>query len=391
MRILFILDEFLPENSGGATNVAFNLAQGFIKIGHELLVLSATYDPQKAGDGEFMGIPIKKILAKPLGKFRNWKNLNNRTLLKVAIVTFRSFKPDIVHIHSCHHCFSYGVIGLAKQYAKGVFFTLHDGQTVFNGKLFPKRKICDLKSRLDYKITWLDRLKKDGLTYNPFQTYFIRKALKKANKIFAVSNALKEAIEVNEISGIEVMYNGINVAEWQTREAKEKILLFFGRVDRAKGAEVLVRIFGLIQAQVPDAKLLIVGDKDFKAPQNRNIEILPWLDWTAMKNILSQAYLVAVPSLYLDPFPTVNLEAMASGKPVVGTCFGGTKEIVIDNETGYIVDPYDEKELAGKITDLLRNPGKAKLFGANGKNRVEKFFRLDQQVQKILEWYRKFL
>ena len=110
-----------------------------------------------------------------------------------------------------------------------------------------------------------------------------------------------------------------------------------------------------------------------------------------MRKIISESKMVVVLSLYLDPFPTVNLEAMASGKPIVGTCFGGTPEAVANNETGYIVNPYDEKELAAKIIDLLKNPEKAKLFGTNGRHRVEKFFSLDQQVQKTLEWYKKFL
>lgn len=391
MHILFILDEFFPENSGGAVNVAFNLASGLARLGHEVLVLSSTFDSEKAGDLEFRGLKIKKILAKPLGKFRNWKNLNNEKILRQTEKVLEKFRPDIVHVHSCHHRFSYGVMHLAKKYAKGVFFTLHDAQTVYNGKLFPKRKICDLDPRYDYKKSWLDRLKKDGLSHNPFQKFFVKEALKKVDKIFAVSDALKEAIEANGIKGIEVMHNGINVEEWQVREAREKVILFFGRVDKAKGAEVLVEVFDEIQLQIPDAKLLIVGDKDFKRPENKNIEILPWLDWPSIRNVLSQSYLVTAPSLYLDPFPTVNLEAMAAAKPVVGTCFGGTLEVVADGETGYIVNPYEKKELVAKIVDLLENSDKATAFGRAGRKRAEELFSLGFQVQKTLSWYQKFL
>ena len=82
MRILFILDEFLPENSGGAANVAFWLAKGLIKAGHDLLILTATYNLESVGEIEVGGVKIRKILARPFGRLRNVKNLKNRAVLK---------------------------------------------------------------------------------------------------------------------------------------------------------------------------------------------------------------------------------------------------------------------------------------------------------------------
>ena len=144
MRILFILDEFLPENSGGAANVAFWLAHGLIKAGNELMVLTATNNPESASEIEIDGLKIKKIFTRPFSKLRNFKNLKNLDILKKSEKIFEAYKPDIVHIHTLHHRFSYGIIGLAKQFSKAVFLTLHDAQTIYNGKLYPKRKICDL-------------------------------------------------------------------------------------------------------------------------------------------------------------------------------------------------------------------------------------------------------
>ncbi|MCX6813431.1 MAG: glycosyltransferase family 4 protein [Candidatus Azambacteria bacterium] len=391
MRILFILDEFLPENSGGAANVAFSLAKGLVSSGQELLVLTATNDKSLAGEIEIKGIKIRKIYTRPFGKLRNFKNLKNRNILKSAEVILKGYKPDIVHIHTLHNRFSYGIIKLAKEYSRAVFLTLHDVQVVFNGKLFPKRKICELEPKYDYKINWFDNLKKDGLGYNPSQKFFIKRALKKADKIFAVSKALKEALETNGISNIEVIHNGINVQEWAVGEPQENNILFAGRVDEAKGVSILIRAFDVINSEISNAKLTIVGDGNFNAGGNQNIKVLSWQDRETMKRIFSESKIIVAPSLYLDPFPTVNLEAMASAKPVIGTCFGGTPETVINNETGYIVNPYNEKELADKIIDLLKNPGKAFRFGANGRNRVKNLFSLEKQVKETLEQYNKFI
>lgn len=392
MRILFILDEFLPENNGGAANVAFGLAKGLIAAGNELFVLTATHDPEKTGELTISDVKIKVILSKPFGRLRNWKNLKNRGTLDQAVEVLKDFKPDIIHIHTLHRRFSYGIIGLAKKFAKAVFLTLHDAQTVYNGKLYPKRKICDLNPKYDYKVGWFDNLKKDGLGYNPLRNFFIKRALKNANKIFAVSNALKKALEVNGVGNIEVINNGINFNEWPVSEFQENNILFIGRVDEAKGANILIKIISAINNKVPDTKLMIVGDENFKAKDNINTKILPWQrDRIEVKKFFAKTKVVIVPSLYLDPFPTVNLEAMAAGCPVVGTCFGGTPEVVVDNETGYIVNPYDENKLIEKIVDLLENPAKAKLFGANGRKRIEKFFSLEKQIQETLFWYNKFI
>lgn len=391
MRILFILDEFLPENSGGAANIAFGLAKGLKALGNEILVLTATNNNGLVGEIEIGGIKIRRIYTRPFGKLRNFKNLKNRNILSEAKIVLAKCQPDIVHIHTLHNRFSYGIIKLAKECSRAVFLTLHDAQVVYNGKLFPKRKICDLNPKYDYKISWFDNLKKDGFGYNPLQKFFIKRVLKKVDKIFAVSNALKDALEANGISNIKVMHNGIDSQEWTVKESSENNILFAGRVDEAKGISVLIRAFGVVNSQIPDAKLTIVGDGDFKTEKNKNIKILPWQGREAIRKIISESKMVVVPSLYLDPFPTVNLEAMASARPVVGTCFGGTPEVVVNNETGYIVNPYDEKELAAKIIDLLKNPEKAARFGNNGRERVKNLFSLEKQVQETLYWYNRFL
>lgn len=108
-----------------------------------------------------------------------------------------------------------------------------------------------------------------------------------------------------------------------------------------------------------------------------------------MRIVYNASDVVVVPSLYLDPFPTVNLEAMACKKPVVGTCFGGTPEIVRDGITGYIVNPLNVENMAEKIVDLLKNSEKAKKFGQAGYERVKSQFSLDKQVLETLRWYQE--
>ena len=68
-------------------------------------------------------------------------------------------------------------------------------------------------------------------------------------------------------------------------------------------------------------------------------------------------------STYLDPFPTVNLESMALGVPVIGTRLGGTPEAVVDGETGFLVNPFDVADVAAKALALIEDDGLRERLG----------------------------
>ena len=81
------------------------------------------------------------------------------------------------------------------------------------------------------------------------------------------------------------------------------------------------------------------------------------------------------------------MEAMASQKPVISTCYGGSQEVVEDGVTGYIIDPRDTNRIAEKAIDLLKNPQKAEQFGRAGYARVIKNFNLEDKVKEYIMMY----
>ena len=110
-----------------------------------------------------------------------------------------------------------------------------------------------------------------------------------------------------------------------------------------------------------------------------------------MKQAYNASSIVLVPSVYLDPFPRTVLEAMAIGKPIVGTCYGGAPEAIVDGVTGYVVNPFNVKEMAEKILDLLRTPEKARGFGQAGYERVKAQFNINDKITKTLSHYHDLL
>ena len=105
-------------------------------------------------------------------------------------------------------------------------------------------------------------------------------------------------------------------------------------------------------------------------------------------NVLAASDLSVLPS-HEEGFSNVILESMAAGLPVVATRVGGNLEAVVDGVTGWLVPPQNPKVMAEKIVDLLKDPHKARSWGEKGKERVKRFFTVEQMVEKHLALYAK--
>ena len=87
----------------------------------------------------------------------------------------------------------------------------------------------------------------------------------------------------------------------------------------------------------------------------------------------------------VEGFGISFLEAGARGKPVIGGNHGGVPEVIVDGETGFLVDPYDVQELADAIIKLLTDSKLAEEMGRKGKERVFKYFTSEIMARRTLE------
>jgi len=90
-----------------------------------------------------------------------------------------------------------------------------------------------------------------------------------------------------------------------------------------------------------------------------------------------------------DTFPSVVLEAMACGLPVVATAVGGIPEQVVEGDTGFLVTPGDVTAMTGSMVTLLENPELRLRFGDSAAKRTARHFDRSLMVDRYLEWYRQ--
>lgn len=402
MKILILSDNFPPESKGGADRVAFALSKEFSKQYHQVYVLTTTQDKinEKLGV-DFEAMKLYKFYAPDYHeRWRAYLSLYNPQIAGRVEKLIKEIKPDIVHAHNIHYYLSYHCLKIAKKYSKAVFLTAHDVMLFNYGKLATHNYL----KNFNYKTTWFDHLKQAKKRYNPFRNILIRRYLKYVDRIFAVSNALKQALNSNGIRNVGVIHNGIDVSAWQAdgeeiehfkKENKlnsKKVVLFGGRLGGLKGGEKIIEAMEVVTKKIPNTVLLVLGKEgEYTRKMNElacrkgvSMQFTGWISGKKLKAAYWASDVITTPSLYLDPFPTVNLEAMACKKPVVGTCFGGTPEIVKNGVTGYIVNPYSTEFFAKRIIDLLLNPQKAKKFGDAGYKIVKDYFSLEKKAKEYL-------
>lgn len=162
--------------------------------------------------------------------------------------------------------------------------------------------------------------------------------------------------------------------------------------DDTKGIHLLLEAARDVLAGVP-VRLLIAGDGPARPGLERRARELGLQDvvlWLGQRDdvatILAGSDLFVLPTLS-DQFPTVLLEAMAAGLPVISTSVGGVPEIVSHESTGLLVPAGDVAALAGAIERLVSDAALRRRLGEAGRERVQARFSATQWVNRLYDLY----
>jgi len=178
-------------------------------------------------------------------------------------------------------------------------------------------------------------------------------------------------------------------------------LLYVGRLDRTsawKGVDVLLEAFALVRLEHPDARLRIVGSGDALEDHREHARVLGVADRVEFTGLLAaadlvrayqEARLLVLPSrTESESFGMTLIEAMACGRPVVGSAIGGIPSVVEDGRTGVLVAPGDPTALAGACKNLLADDDLCAELGRNGRGRAETTYAWPALVGTYLDLFR---
>lgn len=228
-----------------------------------------------------------------------------------------------------------------------------------------------------------------------------------ADKIVVVSKAVEDNWKLaDQDTKLVRIYNGIEYDAYLApgKSLREELNIpeeacvvgMIGRVSAWKGQEYFLEIAEQLNKKFINLFFIMVGDAFpggeylYKNIKNKITEkrleskVINLGFRTDIPDILSTLDVFILPSILPDPFPTVILEAMAAGKPIVATGHGGAKEMVVEESGGYLIPWDNAEEAASMIAPLIDDPNLRYQMGSYNRNRVLKNFSLTSFQENIV-------
>jgi colanic acid/amylovoran biosynthesis glycosyltransferase len=230
----------------------------------------------------------------------------------------------------------------------------------------------------------------------------LKKLIGAASAIVAVSdyaeNFLKERFSENAAK-IHRIYNGLDLSKFKRADFVNAVptIVSVGRLIDKKGFADLISACDLLKKRGHDFHCEIIGEGPLENDLRRQIaELKSQVNLAGPKTQaqivqqLAEASVFALPCV-VDPdgardnLPTVIMEAMAAGLPVVSTTVGGIAEMVVQSETGFLVEPHNPVALADAIEKVIVDPALARRLGQAGCERAQQLFSIERNVRELRE------
>lgn len=403
MKICIMSREYPPETGwGGIGAYSYQLSHELARLGHEVHVVCVAKeaitgkDPEMVLDGQ---VHVHRVV---WGEKLRLANLLNKTqpnthyLLRSAFPMWKKF----LELHKAHQ---FDAVEAPDHLAEGFFIAI--------------TRIAPLVVRLH---TPFSKLVAEGYhnIKTDFDTYIVstieRIAMSEADILSSPSVNLAEYVAADTgvpIEQIQIVRNPVNTKKFSPDGKKAnlslpagcKIVYFAGRLEGRKGIKYLIQTVPEVVKAVPEARFVVVG-ADTNTEINNTSVLESLKSSLAQNNVLDKVQFVShvplsempeyyrmadvcvVPSLY-DNAPYTVLEALASGKPVIGSTAGGTPEYIKPNVTGLHVPKADAEALAEAIIEILKDDSKRLACGKMAREVAENSYASNVIASEAIKTY----
>jgi len=304
--------------------------------------------------------------------------------------------------------YSKGVEKLAKKYNVNITHAHFAYPEGYVGLLTKKRTGKPLVVTLHGVDILVEPAVKYGCRLDPKIDLIVRRVLRDADRVIAASSATyKKALELGCSASklilipnaVDVKRFNLGVSGFPVREmlglGKKPVIFILGAHEPHKGIKYLIKAIPTVLKDVPNAFFLIGGDGSLRSSHevlvkelgvSENVIFTGYIPLEETPQFYAACDIFVVPSV-VEAFGLVTIEAMACGKPVIGTNVGGIPDIIEDGVNGYLVKTKDFGALAEKILILLKDSDLREKMGKAGRETVEKKFNIKYRAEKIIKLY----
>lgn len=243
--------------------------------------------------------------------------------------------------------------------------------------------------------------------------WFEKLALHKAKAFIAptdfAGNLTKKLFRIQNKKIITIP-NGVELDKFRNQnpdEFQKGLILYMGTLIRKKGVLELPKILKLVLEKIPESMLVLIGSdssdvltkststwslmkEEMDSSVLDKMEYLGRIPYQEVQSYIEKAHVCVFPT-FAETQGMVTIEAMAMQKPVVNSDIGWSKELIVDGESGFLVNPAKHQEFADRIIELFSNPDSSKKIGKNARKRVEDVFDIDKIAQKNIDFYKTII
>ncbi|MFC1943361.1 glycosyltransferase family 4 protein [Chloroflexota bacterium] len=382
------------EKGGGVEAYIFGISKQLSKMGHSVTILDRKYSSSDPDVERIDCVKMARLSARRFARFNFIISfvLNQISFGRQVKKYLAEADYDVINVH-----FSINGLILAtmdKNLRNRLFYTSHASR------------------RSKYSLNLLDKMAlalENQLVKRTTKTLVLNEPIR--GKLISAARVKPEEVVLLPVSIDTSRFNpDENVGDIRQRYGFEGkfAILFVGRICADKGVEYLVKAANIVVNELGnrDVRFLLVGPvEQFGSMEETaspyfskvlsliehfglqgSIRLTGPVPFDDLRKLYAACDIFVLPSL-AEAAPTSPLEAMASGKPVIGTKVGGIPMEVEDGQSGLLVDPADERQLAERIRYLINNPEEAKKMGAYGRKIVEERFDSAKTAKRLLQVY----
>lgn len=404
MNILIATDVF-PPNSGGSGWSTFHLARALAARGHRIEIVL----PKSGGGGIqtriYEDLPVIEVgyNAGNVPGLRAWQRTHALESSLGRHLVRRAPEFDLIH---AQHMLSISAATAAKKITPvPVISTVRDYWHVcLYGTLLREDSICpicrgnEITKCLAQKYGSRARLMQPVIPLVERELQRRQSALQSSDAVIAVSDFVAGTLQGIVSQGkLHVVPNLIDVAETsrtarnaaettgpRARRARGRYLMFVGKLNKLKGADVLPELLERSGVKLP---LVVAGDGEFREnlENHPQIEVLGWISNAETLGYLAGAFALVFPSRWAEPLARTLLEAQALGVPTVALKTGGTRDIIEDNINGLLAD--DVPGMAEHLRHLVDDSALRATLSANAKQVAQTKFSPGVVVSQLEALY----
>ena len=368
MRIALVSPYDLAVAGGVNTHVTY-LAEHFRALGHTVRLIGPASGPPVMGEEPDV-IAIGRPRPFPVSGSIVRITLDPRVGRQVrAILDAEQF--DVVHVHE---------------------------------PLMPLLPITFLRFSEAVNVGTFHAAKEGGNRLYQYSRRFLKRWFRRLDGKIAVSPAAERLVSRYFAGYYNIIPNGVTLERFTDQpplpEFKDgrRTILFVGRMEKRKGLKYLLRAFIAVKAEMPDTRLIVVGEGKLRARYERLMQRagVPDVIFTGyvpdheLPRYYASADVFCAPNTGNESQGYVLLEAMAAGKPVIASNIEGFAAVVTHGVEGALVLPKDADALALALVHVLADDKRRAEMGRRARARAEEF-GWDRIAQRVLSYYERLL